>query len=101
MLLLLLLYHCILPLDSLFSKTIYAGGSIIVPAQETWQLKDAFLADGELYNIQISKQHFCTSYTAGDTIRPPFYIPEMELLSDKSMSKYFLRFYLSKQNKGH
>ena len=101
MLLLLLLYQCILPLDSLFSMTFYAGGSIIVPAQETWQLKDAFLADGELYNIQISKQHFRTSYTAGDTIRPPFYIPEMELLSDKSMSKYFLRFYLSKQNKGH
>jgi hypothetical protein len=80
--------------DSVFSKTLYAGSYTVVPAAQTWQLKDAFLADGDLYNIQISKQYFKTEYHAGDTLRPPFYISEMELLSDKSMYKYILRFYL-------
>ena len=78
--------------DSIFSKYIYAGAAVVVPKQETWQLKDAFLADGDLYNIQISPKNFKASYAGGDTIRPPYYISEMELLSDKSMVKYVLRF---------
>ena len=92
MLALLFISHLFCATDSIFSKYIYAGAAVVVPKQETWQLKDAFIADGDLYNIQISPKNFKATYQGGDTIRPPYYISEMELLSEKSMVKYVLRF---------
>ena len=96
MLILLFLSQFLLTNDSIFSVYIYAGASTIVPKQETWYVKDAFLTDGDLYNIQISAKNFKPYYNEGDTIRPPYYISDMELLSDKSMVKYVLRFYKKK-----
>lgn len=96
MLILLFLSQFLLTNDSIFSKYIYAGASTIVPKQETWYLMDAYIADGDLYNIQISATNFKSYYNAGDTIRPPYYISDMELLSDKSIVKYVLRFYKKK-----
>ncbi len=74
--------------DSTYYKSAYGGGYIVVPENETWEIDRAFVNDGNAYSIQISNSNFDTIYNAGDTIHTPYYIAEMELLSDKQMVQY-------------
>lgn len=74
--------------DSTFYKSAYAGGYIIVPQDESWEIDRAFVNGGDAYSIKISMSNFDSNYNAGDTIHIPYYIAEMELLSNKQMVQY-------------
>lgn len=74
--------------DSTFYKSAYAGGYLVVPQNENWELDRVFVNDGEAYSIQISNTNFDVNYIAGDTIRTPYYIAEMELLNNRTMVQY-------------
>jgi hypothetical protein len=78
--------------DSTFYKSAYGGGYIVVPENETWEIDRAFVNDGNAYSIQISNSNFDTIYNSGDTIQAPYYIAEMELLSNKEMVQYQIYF---------
>ena len=81
--------------DSTLYKSAYAGGYIVVPENENWEVDRVFVNDGDAYSIQISNSNFKESYHAGDTIRTPYYIAEMELLSNKEMVQY--QFYFNRK----
>mgnify|MGYP000099944143 CR=1 FL=1 len=74
--------------DSTFYKSACGGGHIIVPQQEIWELDRVFVNGGDAYSIQVAKTNFNEIYHSGDTIRAPYYIAEMELLSNKEMVQY-------------
>ena len=73
-------------------KSGYGGGYLIVPENTTWKVDRAFVQDGDMYSIQIASKHFRESYLPGDTIRFPYYVAEMELLTKKDMVLYSLYF---------
>ena len=81
--------------DSTFYKSTYAGSHMIVPENENWQLDRVFVNGGDAYSIQVANANFNETYHAGDTIRAPYYITEMELLSNKEMVQY--QFYFKKK----
>lgn len=74
--------------DSTFYKSAYAGSHLIVPENEHWHLDRVFVNGGDAYSIQVANTNFNKTYHAGDTIRAPYYIAEMELLSNKEMVQY-------------
>lgn len=78
--------------DSTFYKSAYGGGYLIVPENETWEIDRAFVNDGSAYSIQIANSNFDSIYNSGDTIQSPYYIAEMELLSNKEMVQYQIYF---------
>ena len=81
--------------DSTFYKSTYAGSHMIVPENENWQLDRVFVNGGDAYSIQVANTNFNETYHSGDTIRAPYYIAEMELLSNKEMVQY--QFYFRKK----
>lgn len=81
--------------DSTFYKSTYAGSHMIVPENETWEVDRVFVNGGDAYSIQVANTNFNETYHAGDTIRAPYYIAEMELLSSKEMVQY--QFYFKKK----
>ena len=74
--------------DSTFYKSAYAGSHMIVPENENWQLDRVFVNGGDACSIQVANTNFNETYHAGDTIRAPYYIAEMELLSNKEIVQY-------------
>ena len=68
---------------------------MIVPENENWQLDRVFVNGGDAYSIQVANTNFNETYHAGDTIREPYYIAELELLSKKDMVQY--QFYFKKK----
>ena len=74
--------------EATFYKSAYAGGQLMVPQTESWQLDRVFVNGGDAYSIQVANSNFNETYHAGDTIRAPYYIAEMELLSNKEMVQY-------------
>lgn len=74
--------------DSTFYKSAYAGGHLVVPVNENWLLDRVFVNGGDAYSIQVANTNFNLNYISGDTIRAPYYIAEMELLSNKEMVQY-------------
>jgi hypothetical protein len=62
----------------------------VVPKNKTWEIKRAYISGDDAYNIKISTSCFKNTYSAGDTIRIPFYVAEMELLSGNSIKTYQL-----------
>jgi len=81
--------------DSTYYKSAYAGGYLIVPQGESWEIDRVFVNDGEAYSIKISNANFDSTYNAGDTIRTPYYIAEMELLTKRDLVQY--QIYYKKQ----
>jgi hypothetical protein len=81
--------------DSTFYKSCYAGSYLIIPENESWQLDRVFVNGGDAYSIRVANTNFNRIYHAGDTIRVPYYISEMELLSNKEMVQY--QFYFKKR----
>jgi hypothetical protein len=71
-------------------KIVYAGSYLVVPEGKTWNMDRAFISEGGMYNILIQKSTFRDTYHSGDTIRIPYYIAEMELLSNPSMVQFQL-----------
>ena len=61
---------------------------MIVPENENWQLARVFVNGGDAYSIQVANTNFNETYHSGDTIRAPYYLAEMELLSNKEMVQY-------------
>jgi hypothetical protein len=76
--------------DTSFVKSFYGGSKITIPKSKTWVIEKAFVSGGDGYNIQINLSHFKSEYKSEETLLIPYYIPEMELLSDKNMVSYFL-----------
>jgi hypothetical protein len=75
--------------DSTFYKSAYAGGYLVVPENETWELDRVFVNGGDAYSIQVSNSNFKqTAFNYGDTLKIPYYIAEMELLDNKEMVQY-------------
>ena len=66
----------------------YAGGTIIVPPNNSWKVVRAFINNSGSYNLQVGNGNFRIIYHAGDTIHLPYYIPEMELLDNKDLVQY-------------
>ena len=76
--------------DTSFVKSAYGGSFLVVPKDVNWKIEKAFISEGDAYSIKISNSNFKESYSGGDTIRVPYYIAEMELLSGDKMGLYFL-----------
>ena len=76
--------------DTTIVKFFYGGSKITIPASKHWIIEKAFISGGDGYNIQINQSNFQKEYKAEETIIIPYYIPEMELLSNKNMVSYFL-----------
>jgi hypothetical protein len=85
--------------DSSFVKSYYGGSSLKVPENKTWTIEKAFISGGDGYNIKIAAGNFKLSYTGGETINFPYYIAEMELISDKSMMSYIVYITEKKETK--
>ena len=69
-------------------KCAVAGSYISVPADKKWEINRSFINDG-MYNVLINKSNFLKFYQSNDTIRFPYYIAEMEMLT-KTSSCYFI-----------
>lgn len=83
------LTHISFSQDSTLYKSAYAGGYLVVPENETWELDRVFVNGGDAYSIQVSNSNFKqTAFNYGDTLKVPYYIAEMELLSNKEMVQY-------------
>lgn len=91
----LFLSRCAFGQDSTFFKSAYAGSHIIIPQNEHWQLDRVFINGGDAYSIQVANTNFKEVYFSGDTITVPYYIAEMELLSNREMIQY--QFYFRKK----
>ena len=76
--------------DTTFVKSFYGGSKIFIPTNKNWVIEKAFVSSGDGYNIQINLSHFKSEYKSEETLLIPYYISEMELLSDKNMVSYFL-----------
>jgi len=85
--------------DTTFVKSFYGGSTTKVPENKTWVLKNAFITSGDGYNIKIALTNFEEKYTAGQVINFPYYIAEMELLSERSMVSYLVTILEKKEEK--
>ena len=85
--------------DTTFVKAFYGGSTSAVPEHKTWVIKNAFITAGDGYNIKIALTNFEEKYTAGQVINFPYYIAEMELLSERSMVSYLVTILEMKEEK--
>jgi hypothetical protein len=53
-------------------------------------IEKAYITAGDGYNIQIAKSNFKERYSSEEVLSFPYYIAEMELLSDRSMVSYIV-----------
>jgi hypothetical protein len=63
---------------------------------KTWCIEKAFISNGDGYQIKIAPSNFKACYQADERINLPYYIAEMELLTDRSMLYYLVTFKESK-----
>tara|TARA_Y100000385_G_scaffold291874_1_gene373442 strand:- start:7668 stop:7991 length:324 start_codon:yes stop_codon:yes gene_type:complete len=86
--------------DSTLYKSAYAGGYLVVPENQTWELDRVFVNGGAAYSIQVSNSNFKqTTFNQGDTLITPYYIAEMELLDKKDMVQYQFYFKLREDDR--
>jgi hypothetical protein len=83
--------------DSTFVKSFTAGSSVKVPMGKTWSIEKAFISNGDGYQIKIAKTNFKEQYKSAEQIVIPYYIAEMELLTDRSMLFYLVTIKESKE----
>ena len=76
--------------DTTFVKSYYGGSTVKVPENKVWTIEKAYITAGDGYNIQIAKKNFLERYTENEVITFPYYIAEMELLSNRSMVSYIV-----------
>ena len=82
--------------DTTFLKIAYAGNVLKVPEGKTWNIDRVFISEGGQYAIQARTNHFLSLYNSNEAIKIPFYIPEMELLSNKDLVQF--QIYISQTN---
>jgi hypothetical protein len=83
--------------DTTFIKIFYAGSTVKVPEGKLWTVEKAFISSGDGYNIRIADSNFKSPYEEGEALSIPYYIAEMELLSDRSNVSYTLSIRESKR----
>jgi hypothetical protein len=71
-------------------KSFYGGSTSKVPENKTWVIKNAFITADDGYNIKISLTNFEEKYASGQVVNFPYYIAEMELLSNRVMVNYLV-----------
>ena len=76
--------------DTTFVKVYYAGSSVKVPEGRQWFIEKAFISSGDGYNISIAVSNFKSPFKDDELLAIPYYISEMELLSDRSNISYIL-----------
>ncbi len=76
--------------DSTFVKYFYGGSVVNVPDSCSWKIEKAYISNGDGYNIQISLKNFKETYLPKEQISFPYYIAEMELLTDRSSVSYIV-----------
>ena len=85
--------------DSTFVKVFYAGSSIKVPSERSWKITKAYITSGDGYNIQIGLSNFKSHFESEESVFFPYYIAEMELLTDKSSVSYWVTIVESREIK--
>lgn len=75
-----------------FSKTIFQGAYVVVPNNELWELNEVYVSGGGAYNFKVSNSNFKPHYNSGDTLRAPFYLPEMNFLENPSSAQFIFKF---------
>ena len=76
--------------DSTFVKVFYAGSNVKVPKDMNWKISKAYLTSNDGFNIAISPSNFKSLYISEECVFFPYYISEMELLTDKSSVSYMI-----------
>lgn len=76
--------------DSTFVRYFYGGSVVKVPDSMTWKIEKAYISSGDGYNIQISLKTFKEEYLPNEQIFFPYYIADMELLTDRSSVSYIV-----------
>jgi len=76
--------------DTTFVKNFYSGSVVNVPDSSNWKIEKAYISSGDGYNIQISLKTFKEEYLPKEKISFPYYIAEMELLTDRSSVSYIV-----------
>ena len=76
--------------DTTFVKSFTAGSSVKVPTGKTWCIEKAYISNGDGYQIKIAPSNFKACYQADERINFPYYIAEMELLTNHSMLFYLV-----------
>ena len=71
-----------------FSKTIFQGAYVVVPNNELWEINEVYVSGGGAYNFKVSNSNFKPYYKSGDTLRAPFYLPEMNFLDKNATPQY-------------
>ena len=71
-------------------KVVIAGSYLVVPCGKCWKIDKLFISTDNGYNIQINKNLLNPVYHAGDTIRLPYYVAEMELAGKVNPAQYTL-----------
>jgi hypothetical protein len=79
---------CTFAQDTSFLKIAYAGTSLKVHEGKTWTIDRVFISEGGQYAIQARTNHFLPLYQSNEAIQIPFYIPEMELLTNKDFTQF-------------
>jgi hypothetical protein len=82
--------------DSTFVKSFFGGSTVKVPENCVWEIKRAFIGNGEGYQIHIANSNFKESYQSSELLFIPHYIAEMELLTDPSTVYYLLTIFQKK-----
>jgi hypothetical protein len=77
-------------MNPLMFKVAIAGSFLVVPASKSWQIDKVFFSTDNGYTIQINKNILKPVYHAGDTIRLPYYVAEMELAGKVNPAQYTL-----------
>jgi len=76
--------------DTSFVKSYFSSSAVKVPENKVWFINKVFISGGDGYNLKISNSNFKSSYKAGEIITFPYYIAEMELITDKNMISYLI-----------
>ncbi|GAB4448720.1 MAG: hypothetical protein OHK0036_04560 [Bacteroidia bacterium] len=63
----------------LIVKNVYFSSPLIVPANKIWKIHRVFVSNNT-FNVGCCSYLKNNAYHSGDTIRFPYYIPEMDLL---------------------
>ena len=77
-------------MNPLMFKVVIAGSYILVPPAKNWSVEKLFISTDNGFNIQINKDILKPIYHAGDTIRLPYYVAEMELAGKVNPAQYTL-----------
>jgi hypothetical protein len=77
--------------DTILNRSLIAGSKLKITNGKKWKIESVCITSNDGHNIKISNKYFKTTYYENDTLLAPYYIPEMELITNKSMICYFFK----------